>query len=95
MLGRARRPVEIAVVAAWLADSPNIHLIWAVLIAALGALILAERAGYVGIYSTGINQGPFKMGNAAICRLVVGTGVGLVAIAIVIGVISLRRLTGL
>ena len=78
-----------------LADSPSAHLLWAVLIAALGALLLAERAHYAGVYERGINRGPFKMGNAAIFWLVAGTGVCLLAIGTVIGVISLRRLAGL
>ena len=113
MLGRARRSVEVAVVAGWigmlvllvitggregrspLAENPMAHLIWALLIAALGALLLVERAHYAAVYERGINRGPFKMGNAAISRLVVGTGVGLLVIAGVIGVVTLRRLAGL
>ena len=78
-----------------LAENPMAHLIWALLIAALGVLLLAERAHYAGVYDRGINRGPFKMGNAAIFRLVVGTGVCLLVIGIVIGLVSLRRLAGL
>lgn len=78
-----------------LAENPIIHLIWALLIAALGVLALAERAHYVRVYERGINRGPFKMGSAAILRLVVGTGICLLVIAIVVGVVSLRRLAGL
>jgi hypothetical protein len=78
-----------------LADNPIAHLIWAVLIAALGALLLAERAHYAGVYERGINRGLFKMGKIAIFRLVVGTGVCLLAAGVFIGVVSLRRLAGL
>jgi uncharacterized membrane protein SpoIIM required for sporulation len=78
-----------------LAESPSTHLIWAVLIAALGALLLAERAHYAGVYERGINRGPFKMRSAAIFRLVAGTAVCLLVIGIVIGVVSVRRLAGL
>ena len=71
MLGRARRSVEVAVVAGWigmlvllvitggregrspLAENPMAHLIWALLIAALGALLLVERAHYAAVYERG------------------------------------------
>ena len=113
MLGRARRSIEIAVIAAWigmlillvatggqegrspLAENPAAHLLWALLIGALGALLLAERAHYAGVYERGINRGPFKMGSAAILRLVVISGACLLVIGLIIGVVSLRRLAGL
>jgi uncharacterized membrane protein SpoIIM required for sporulation len=78
-----------------LADSPIAHLIWALLIAALGALLLAERVRYAGAYERGINRGPFKLGKVAIFRLVAGTGVCLLAAGVFIAVVSLRRLAGL
>jgi len=75
-----------------LASNPLVHLVWALLIAAAGGLLLAERAHYVGVYQRGINRGLFRMGDAAIPRLVVGTGMCLVLAGIFIGVMSLRRL---
>jgi len=110
MLGRARRPVELVVVAMWigvlivsvatsgrdgrspLASNPLGHLILALLITEVGGLLLVERAHYVGVYERGINRGPFRMGNAAISRLVVGSGMCLVLAGMLIGALSLRRL---
>ena len=73
------------------AEHPLMHLIWGVLITALGALVLAERTYYVSIYSRGINWGPFQMKMPAIFRLVVATGIFLVLIGIIIGLVALRR----
>lgn len=71
---------------------PVLQIILAVLISGLGGLLLAHRAYYVSVYSRGINRGPFKMGESAIVRLVVVTGVFLVVLGIVIGQFAFRRL---
>jgi hypothetical protein len=78
-----------------IAEHPLVHLIWALLISAIGGLSLAERAHYVGVYQRSINRGPFRMGQAAISRLVVGTGVFLLLAGILLALISLRRLASL
>src|SRR5712692_843229 len=77
------------------AEHPLMPLIWGVLMVALGGLVLAERAHYVGAYSRGINWGPFKMGMPVIFRLVVATGVFLILMGIIIGLFSLRRIVAL
>lgn len=77
------------------AGHPLMLLIWAVVIAALGGLVLAERAHYISVYYRGINRGPFKMGIPAISRLVVVTGVFLILTGIVILLFALRRVLAL
>src|SRR5438093_214682 len=69
-----------------LASKPIVSLIWALLLVAAGALLLAERAHYVGVYERGINRGPFRMGKAATSRLVTGTGFCLLLAGLFIGI---------